>query len=73
VEDDGIGRKKSAELQKKRKHESMGIQLIKQRLDIIRKLHGIQKDMEFIDLYDDKNNPCGTKVIIYLPYTTKKP
>jgi hypothetical protein len=73
VEDDGIGRKKSAELHKKRKHESMGIQLIKQRLDIIRKLHGIKKGMEFIDLYDENNNPCGTKVIIYLPYTTKKP
>ncbi|MEM7371961.1 MAG: histidine kinase [Bacteroidota bacterium] len=72
VEDDGIGRKKSRELQAATimKRKSLGMQITQERLRINSK----QKNttIEIIDLEDADGNAKGTKVIVRLPYKTKK-
>ncbi|TJZ54961.1 hypothetical protein FAZ15_15990 [Sphingobacterium olei] len=62
VNDDGIGRKKSAELlkQKGTRHKSYGIQITCDRLN----LANPQNKVVIEDLYDDNHNPKGTRVTI---------
>jgi LytS/YehU family sensor histidine kinase len=67
VQDDGIGRKRSAELktQNQRKHNSTGIRNIEERLSIINKVY---KTNYRVEIEDAKS---GTLVSIYLPLTRK--
>lgn len=69
VEDDGIGRKKAEEIkaQKRTNHKSMGMEITKNRLEIINRLDHSDLDIEIEDLYDPANHPRGTKVKIYVP------
>jgi sensor histidine kinase YesM len=69
VEDNGIGRKKSFELKaeqsKSRRHESKGLAISKDRLDVLQK-QGYHADLQIIDKEDDNGNAAGTKIIIEL-------
>ncbi len=67
ITDNGIGRKKSAEHKNSLKqHKSKGLEITKERL--IRLSHGhIKEPIEFVDLYDESGNACGTRVFIHLP------
>ena len=69
VEDNGVGRKKSAELntQKGRTHTSRGLEIVNERLAIIRASHPGDYKVKIIDLYDLHQNPMGTRVEITLP------
>lgn len=69
VEDNGVGRKKSAELnmQQGRAHKSRGLEIVNERLDIIRASNPGDYHLKIIDLYDLQQNPTGTKVEIVLP------
>lgn len=63
VEDDGIGRKASKELPKRKDHRSMATQINRDRLRLLKISKSDEIDIEIID----KENPTGTKVIIKLP------
>lgn len=69
VEDNGIGRVKSAESRKaeKTKRESFGIALVESRLNLLNNLYDIDMKVKIIDLYNDNNLPAGTRVTIDLP------
>lgn len=68
VDDDGVGRIKSATLNaiKENKHQSFATAANQKRLEI---LNGGDKQLavEFIDKYDEAGNATGTTVIITLP------
>jgi LytS/YehU family sensor histidine kinase len=67
IEDDGIGRKKSAELKtsNQRKHNSTGLKNIQERLQIINKVYKTHYRVDIEDL----SSAGGTRVKIYLPIT----
>lgn len=62
IEDNGIGREKSEEINKGRiKHVSHGIQLVKEKIDVMRQKHGIIIDFTVEDFTE---NSTGTLVTI---------
>ena len=68
IEDNGVGRKFSHNLNKDRIYESTGIHVTQKRLDL---LNGISnnsniKMFEIIDLYDKEGMSTGTKVIFFI-------
>jgi len=69
IQDNGIGRKKSGELNKKnrKKHQSLGSKITESRLQLISSLHGNAMSIEYNDLQDINKNDCGTRVTISLP------
>lgn len=65
VTDNGIGRKRSAEIQSGvKRHKSKGISITKERLA---QLSGHEDPVQYIDLYDTEGKATGTKVRIFLP------
>lgn len=70
IEDNGIGRQKSYLLKKNqtriKKHESKGIRITQDRLNLISLQHNQHARIEIIDKEDAEGNPTGTKVIIEL-------
>ena len=78
VEDNGIGRKKAGEIKKANgqnlpagrqgKHRSLGMQVTKERLDILAEKYNEDFSFEIIDLYDNAGNSLGTKAILRIPF-----
>lgn len=66
IEDNGIGRKKSEEIQikSKGKHKSRGIQIIKDRMELL-KTRKEDFKIQFEDLFDDHGASEGTRVILH--------
>jgi putative methionine-R-sulfoxide reductase with GAF domain len=68
IEDNGIGRKRSFELKaqqsKAKRHESKGLKISKDRLDILKR-QGYHANLEIIDM-EHNGEATGTKVIIEL-------
>lgn len=67
VKDNGIGRKKSAEINQNSKetyHHSTGLKVTRERLSNFDKE---KTSLEIIDLYNEKNEAQGTKIIIKIP------
>jgi ligand-binding sensor domain-containing protein len=70
VTDNGIGRKKSAELNKASKetyHQSAGLLVTQERLDLLTNDKNMQS-LEIIDLYDEDGNAMGTKVVVRISF-----
>ncbi|HMB99772.1 MAG TPA: histidine kinase [Flavobacteriaceae bacterium] len=69
IQDNGIGRKKSSEIKKKKLHkaESIGIKLTEERLVSFSKDFKYNYSLEFIDLYGQDNTAIGTKVVLKIP------
>lgn len=69
VEDDGIGRKKSAErnLYKRINHKSMATKISQRRVDIMNKMNPDKVGFEIIDLENEAGEGIGTKVVITMP------
>ena len=69
IEDNGIGREAAGKINdsKKVKRKSMGMSITSERIEIINKLYNIENKVKIIDLYNDKNEASGTKVIINIP------
>ena len=69
IEDNGIGRKKSRELNKNKKnHPSRGTFITSERLSLLNQTQSRKGyKIETIDLYDEFNLACGTRVEISLP------
>jgi ligand-binding sensor domain-containing protein len=68
ITDDGIGRKKAAELQDKSdKHKSMGMKITEGRIAMIQKMSEENKSVEIRDLVDADDNAAGTEVVLKIP------
>ncbi|MBC8319879.1 MAG: histidine kinase [Bacteroidetes bacterium] len=73
VEDDGVGRVKSHEIEAKHKprHRSMATSLTRDRLNTLNKKLKYKIRLEIIDLTDSMGNACGTKVTFGIPVLLK--
>ncbi|NIJ52364.1 sensor histidine kinase [Dyadobacter arcticus] len=69
IEDSGIGRARSAELESRstEKHKSFGMQVTADRIRMINQLYNIRTDVQIVDLVDSFGEPCGTRVILKIP------
>ena len=69
VEDNGIGRKRSAELQQGTPlNKSFGTRITGDRIRLIRESLGIEASVMTEDLVTEEGNPAGTRVLISLPF-----
>ncbi len=65
VLDNGVGRERSAEIQKRKtgSHKrSMGMQITKNRIEMINKLYNADASVVITDLYNEAGQPAGTNV-----------
>ena len=70
IADDGIGRKKAAQLENKSgKHKSMGMKITESRIAMAQKMNGENKSVEIKDLVDADGNAAGTEVVLKIPVT----
>jgi LytS/YehU family sensor histidine kinase len=67
ISDDGVGRKRSAELKNKSAHKSMGMKITESRIAMIQKMNGENKSVELRDLVDAEGNAAGTEVVLKIP------
>ncbi len=71
VEDNGIGREKSAALKAGKNDnnhkKSMGMRITRDRIDLINKLRNVDAHVEIIDLKDDSGHAAGTRVELTIP------
>ena len=69
ITDNGIGRKKAAELASKSatKHKSMGLRITKDRIAMLQKTNGSESPVKIIDLEHEDGSAAGTEVIIKMP------
>ena len=67
--DNGIGRKRSAEIQSKKIHkrDSIGIALTTERLKNFSESFENNFSLRFVDLFDKNSDACGTEVILKIP------
>ncbi|HEY6063510.1 MAG TPA: histidine kinase, partial [Chitinophagaceae bacterium] len=67
IQDNGVGRVKADEYNRQNKpgHKSVGLQITADRIAHFNHEYR-DKAVKVIDLYDDKHEPCGTKVEIFL-------
>jgi two-component sensor histidine kinase len=66
VTDNGIGREAAKNFKKEKNHESMGTQLVYNRLSILASTQYIQGKIITLDLYNQEQQPTGTEVQIIL-------
>lgn len=69
IEDNGVGRKASAELQHKNKlkHKSAGLDITMKRVQLIRELYQKNITYKILDLYDAAGKESGTRVEFIIP------
>ncbi|HEY4800821.1 MAG TPA: histidine kinase, partial [Bacteroidia bacterium] len=70
IQDNGIGRKKSAALKSASRHtihESMGMKITNERLEVLNKIHNSDLSAIITDLEDEKGEALGTKIEIFIP------
>jgi hypothetical protein len=69
VEDNGVGRKKSREINQRKNpgHVSIGMKNIAERMETLKAIYGFSVQREIVDLYNPNGEPIGTKVTITLP------
>ena len=72
VKDNGVGRGASKPRPKFiKKQRSSGVELTKQRLNLLSQSTGLKTSFEIIDLLDENNKSVGTSVVISLPLNLK--
>jgi tetratricopeptide (TPR) repeat protein len=67
IEDDGIGREASRELEKKRQHQSMATSITRERLEVMGKQFGGKFSLQISDLKSEKGEATGTRVVFEMP------
>ena len=69
IEDNGVGRKKSKELQeaKQKLHKSFATKTTQERFTLLNLENNNKIGVEIVDLYDNKNQSAGTKVVLNIP------
>ncbi|MBM3434669.1 MAG: tetratricopeptide repeat protein [Bacteroidetes bacterium] len=71
IEDNGIGREKAMAIKEKSgkaKHRSLGMQVTKERLDILNEKSKEKIAFQISDLKDETGNAAGTKVDLKIPF-----
>lgn len=69
VEDDGIGRLRSMELNRhKAEKSSLGMQVTRERLEVLKQQINKKADVQINDLNDKTGNSTGTRVTLWIPY-----
>jgi ligand-binding sensor domain-containing protein len=69
ITDDGIGREKAAELKSKSAtHNSHGLKVTSQRIEMMNKLNSTSAHVNIFDLHDKQGNATGTKVELIIPF-----
>lgn len=68
IEDDGIGREAAMQLRQQQSevHQSMGMSLTRDRLDIMARMNRFVSNIQIEDLYNSHHSPAGTRVNIKL-------
>jgi len=73
IEDNGIGRTKANAIRKTQMHKSKGLKNIDKRIQLYNKINPRPISVSINDLFNDQNEPCGTRVTLNLPYETDEP
>ena len=70
IEDDGVGRQKAMEIKESSglKHKSRGMEITKERLEILNRQHKGQTSVRITDLVDINGVASGTKVELAIPF-----
>lgn len=69
VTDNGVGRKASQINKPNSGHHSLGLEITRERMEILEKQSGMKAGFSIIDLYDEQNNKAvGTKVEVVMPF-----
>ncbi len=66
IEDNGIGRKKSAEQKARKKGAGFSTQANQKRMDLLNEIYNQTIEVEITDAFPEKEN-CGTLVLLQLP------
>jgi len=66
IDDNGIGRKSRKEKQAKKRHKSMGMDIIKERIDLFNKFYDEKINYNIVDKTDDNNKALGTQIVLEL-------
>ncbi|MCF8302000.1 MAG: tetratricopeptide repeat protein [Bacteroidales bacterium] len=71
ISDNGVGREKAFQDKQRETtgHHSLGVQVISERIELLRNEWNKKISLAYEDLKDDDGNPSGTKVNLLLPYT----
>lgn len=71
VEDDGIGRRRAAEIRAESdlRHKSRGMLITQKRLEILNKQNKDQVSVQITDLEDEHGNARGTRIVIMMLYS----
>lgn len=66
IKDNGIGRQAAAshKLLNSQTHQSMGIRITTERLNLLESSHGVSARLEILDLVDEEGTATGTEVVI---------
>ena len=69
IEDNGIGREASGEINRKKSREGIprGIAVSEQRLTLLARQYNLQAGVTYEDIFDEFGNAAGTRVLIVLP------
>ncbi len=67
VEDNGIGRKQAAALEKRTNHQSVATQMTKERLMLMQKRFKKKTQLLITDLFDGHSMAMGTRVSLFVP------
>jgi len=67
IEDNGIGRQSARSEHNVLKKRSLGIKITRDRLALQSVRLGTEWNVQFLDLFDDQNNPSGTRVELLIP------
>ena len=69
ITDNGIGRRRSAELKSKTAtaHKSYGMKVTSERLELINHMYKTGAEVKIFDLTDENNHSTGTTIIILIP------
>lgn len=69
IEDNGVGREVALEIKKLKStsHQSLGIKITESRIDLSNAVYGTDMKVVIVDLKDENNQACGTRIELYLP------
>lgn len=69
VEDNGIGRAASKKINqwREKEHNSIGMEVTKERLEILNVTYNRNFNVEVIDLHNEDGDAIGTRVVLYIP------
>lgn len=70
IVDNGIGREEARVINNRQNntHQSFSLSAMKDRLRILSQQHGVEFNYKITDLYNELNQPIGTKVVVHFPF-----